>query len=275
MSPGLLCSLAAGASIAAMYDDDQQYEYAAPPKSPVPAAIVTSILTTALLFIGLRLLESRGYLAWLSSRPSATEAVEVPSLLGMRPDQAGEILKGRALLLTIASEREDAQYPAGAIAAQTPLSGSQAPRGSAVQAVISRGLRQVQVPNVVGLTAEEAQRQIAAAGLAAGPPKTAPSATAAAGTVVETAPAPGAPLAPGGAVTLVVSSGAPGKPVPKVLGLRLSRARKLLTDEGFVVGKVRIVSDGERTSGVVLEQQPAAGVTAAVGTAVDLFVNDE
>jgi beta-lactam-binding protein with PASTA domain len=255
-----------------MVYDEEAYQYQTPPKSPIPAAVLASIITSVAVFFGLRLLEDRGY---LPHGKAAAEVAEVPSLLGIRPEQARELLRGRDLLLTLASEHEDSKFPAGAIASQTPLPGSQAPRGSSVQAVVSRGMGQVQVPNLVGLRSEDALRQLAAMGLQASAPKTIASPTVAAGSVVQTEPAAGAPVAPQGPVTLVVSSGAPAKAVPRVTGVRLPRARKLLEDAGFTLGKIHYTDDGDRMGGLVLKQEPAENAQAPAGSAVDVTVNED
>jgi beta-lactam-binding protein with PASTA domain len=259
---------------------DEEADFFRPPaKSPVPAALVTSIITSVALFFGLRALDERGVFAAFSRPKSAVvdtpQVVEVPSLLGMRAEQAREILSGRELLLAFSSERDSAQYPAGAIVEQSPLAGSQVQKRSAIQAVLSRGLKHVAVPRVAGLKAEDAIKQLIDAGLTAGPQKIAPSESAPVGTVIESDPAIGAQVAAAGAVVLVVSSGASSKPLPKVTGLRLRAARELLEQQGFKVGKIRHDSDGDRSSGIVLEQRPPATTPAAPGSAVDLTVNED
>jgi beta-lactam-binding protein with PASTA domain len=255
-----------------MVYDEEAYQYQTPPKSPIPAAVLASIITSVIVFFGLRLLEDRGM---FPRAKQASEAVEIPSLLGIRPEQARELLKGRELLLTLSGEHEDSKFPAGSISSQTPLPGSQAPRGTAVQAVVSRGLGQVQVPNLVGLRPEDALRQLAASGLQPGPQKTIASTTIPAGAVAQTEPPAGSPLPPQGPVTLVLSSGTPAKPVPKVTGMRQGRARKALEDAGFTLGKTRYTVDEDRMGGLVLRQEPAEGTQAAPGSAVDITVNED
>jgi serine/threonine-protein kinase len=255
-----------------MVYDEEAYQYQTPPKSPIPAAVLASIITSVAVFFALRLLEERGV---LPKGRQASEVTEVPSLLGIRPEQARELLKGRDLLLTLAGEHEDSKYAAGAIASQTPLPGSEAPRGSSVQAVVSRGMGQVQVPNLVGLRPEDALRQLAASGLQPGQQKTIGSTTIPVGAVAQTEPPAGAPVPPQGAVVLVVSSGTPAKAVPKVTGVRLPRARKLLEDAGFTLGKIHYTSDEDRMGGLVLKQEPAENAQAAPGSAVDLTVNED
>lgn len=254
-----------------MYEEDQ-YQYQPRPRSPVPVAILTSVVTTLVVFVVLKLLEDRLPFGKPKVGP---DSVEVPSLLGLNQQQARELLDGRKLLFSISAEKEDSKYPAGTIAGQTPLPGSQVRIGTAVQAVISRGLGQLQVPNLVGLRVEDAARQLANAGLQSGPPKQAPSATVAAGLVAQTEPAAGAPVAAQTPVILVISAGAPSRAVPKVTGTRLTAARKVLEEAGFKVGKLRYIVDADRVGGIVLQQTPAVGTEAPPGTGVDLLVNDD
>jgi beta-lactam-binding protein with PASTA domain len=251
--------------------DEESYQYAPPPKSPIPAAILTSVVTTVVVFFALRMLEDRGAFG----RGQAVDTVEVPSLLGLKPDQAREVLRTRALALALSGERPDPRYPPGTIAAQSPPPGSAAPRGGAVQVAIASAAGALQVPNLIGMRGEEAIRQLAAVGLQLGPQKTAPSPTVPAGVVVQTEPPAGTAVPAQSAVSLVVSAGSPAATVPKVLGFRLTKARKVLEDAGFRVGRVRIGSNDDRMGGVVLKQEPADGTAAPGGTAVDLVVNED
>ncbi len=249
---------------------EEEFVYRRPQGSPIPAAIITSVLTTVAVYFGLRFAEQQGL---LPGGRKQQDSAEVPSLLGMKPEQAREILRGRDLLLNLAGEKDDAQYPAGSIAAQMPLPGSQVARGSAVQTTVSQGAKQLQVPNLIGLPIAEALKQLATAGIPVGAQTSVAHATAAVGVVTQTTPVGGAPVAVKETVALVVSAGPAQKSVPKVTGLSLKKAREAIQAEGLVVGKIRYISDGDEPSGV-MEQKPATGTAVAAGTAVDLLVND-
>jgi eukaryotic-like serine/threonine-protein kinase len=236
------------------------------------ASIVTSVLTTVALFFGLRELDARGFFDGKEAS-TAPGAVEVPNVVGVRLEQARELLKGKGLLITISEEREDATSPAGSIVSQNPLAGSETQPGTTVQVVLARPVATVLVPPVAGLKPEEAMRQIAAKGLQLGPQKNGQSETVAAGMVIETEPSAGSAVAPGSAVTLVVAALA-GNPVPKLVGKRLQRAKKILEDAGFKLGKTKFTYDACCGEYVILKQEPAEGVAAPRGTAVDLVVNE-
>src|SRR3569623_1457211 len=97
----------------------------------IPAAIVTAMLTSIVMFFVLHTLEQKGVLASLGAGWSGGGGtVEVPPILGMQPEQARELLKGRGLLFTLSAERENTSYAAGTVAEQHHLPGSQVPAGS-------------------------------------------------------------------------------------------------------------------------------------------------
>lgn len=261
--------------------DEEADFFRPPPKSPVLPAAVTSIITTVAVFFALRAMDGRGLFSGPGpgKDPAAATgpapSVEVPALVGMRGEQARELLKGRELLLAFSGERDSAEQPAGAILEQTPLRGSQVPKGSLVQAVLSRGVKQVALPKLAGLKVDDAVKVLATAGLAAGPQKSAPSDSVGAGVVIDTEPAAGATVVDSTAITLVVSTGPSARLVPKVTGLRLRAARELLEQQGWKIGKIRYDSDGDRTSGVILEQKPPAATSVPADTAIELTVNED
>src|SRR5213075_213498 len=98
--------------------------------------IVASVITTAVLFFGLRELESRGYLPKGKPPGPTAGAVEVPSVVGVKFEQARELLKVKGLLISISEEREDAAHAPGSIIAQNPLAGSETQPAATVAVVL-------------------------------------------------------------------------------------------------------------------------------------------
>lgn len=258
-------------------DDAEWYQQSAPPPRRGPGfvgVVLTSIVTSAVMFFGLRELDKSGILGGGPAKPAPAVTAEVPTLVGLRIEQARELLKAKGLLLAITEEREDAQQAAGFIAAQTPLAGSQVAAGSTVGTVVSKGIAAVVVPNVAGLKPEDAIAKLNEKLLQAGAQKQASSDTVALGLVVATEPAAGATAAPKAAVSLIVSTGPAGAEVPKVVGISLSKAKKAIEAAGFKVGKTKYTYDNERAGLVVLKQEPAEGTKAAPGATINLLVNE-
>ena len=261
------------------YDQQQQAPEYYPPRGgssgkTVLVALVTSLLTSVLVFFALRELEHRGIIGGKATPAQGSGAVEVPSLIGLKPEQARELLRTRGLLLNIQSEREDAAYPAGTIMGQVPMPGSQAAAATAVHTIVAKAVPMVVVPNVAGLSVEDATRTLNSLGVKMAPSENVPSDAIAVGAVVGSRPAVGTQIPAKGAVVLQLSAGPSGSVVPKLIGQRLAKAKKAIEDAGFKVGKVSRTYDRNFGEEVVLKQTPLAEAKAAPGSVVDLVINE-
>jgi serine/threonine-protein kinase len=234
-------------------------------------AFVTSVVTTFVAFAALTLADRRGMLDFLHGGKGE---VEVPSINGLSVEQGRDLLRANDLLLTLQAERPDPSIPAGKIAGQTPLAGSRMPRGVSVQAFVSSGAGAVAIPTLAGARPDDAIEQLRNRRLQTGRRREEASDTIAAGLVVGTDPPAGRPVAPDTDVTLIVSTGRALKPVPKVLGFRMSRAKKTLEEAGFKVGTTRTGSSDNFDEEVIIKQDPAADTPAAPGSPVNLVVNE-
>lgn len=241
-------------------------------------AFLTSVITSVAMFFALTVAERRGKLDFLhgghSDKEAAGAGVEVPSLSDVTVDQARELLRARDLFLVLQAERPDPVIAAGKIAGQAPLAGSHTARGTAVQAVVSTGAGAVAVPNLAGVRPDDAVEQLRSHKLVTGHRREDTSETIAAGLVIGTDPPAGRSVALGADVTLILSTGRAPKPVPKVIGFRLSKAKKTLEDAGFKVGTTKVGSSDNFDEGVIIKQEPAADALAVPGREVNLIVNE-
>jgi len=132
---------------------------------------------------------------------------------------------------------------------------------------LSRGDDKAVVPNVIGLREQQAEIRIQDSGLEA-LPRSAQS-DRPPGVVFAEKPGAGTQLGKGQTVTIFVSSGRLA--VPDVTALPLADAQQKLQALGFKVEVKRVASTKQK--GIVLDQDPAAGVTALRGTTVTLSVS--
>jgi serine/threonine-protein kinase len=211
-------------------------------------------------------------------------AAAAPDVVGLPVALAAARLRAKGLASrteTIASRR-----PKGRVIRQIPAAGTEVPRGSSVVLVVSAGRQLVDVPDVVGLTADDATARLTRAGfrsqikrVPAGEP---------AGTVVAQQPGGGS-RAPRGQVirinisqertqtttTTVTTTTAttPSRPtVPDTVGEDEATATATLEGAGFRVRVVEeTVADASR-DGIVLRQSPRGGTTAASGSTVTITV---
>jgi beta-lactam-binding protein with PASTA domain/tRNA A-37 threonylcarbamoyl transferase component Bud32 len=129
----------------------------------------------------------------------------------------------------------------------------------------------VAVPNVVGITQENAVRLIENAELAAEVRRRADEEVSE-GTVIEQSPQAGAKIAKGETVIIIVSSGLPQVTVPKVANLPLNQATQRLSDAGLD-WRVNEVFSERVEAGVVISQDPRPEQRVDQGTTVTLRVS--
>jgi eukaryotic-like serine/threonine-protein kinase len=130
----------------------------------------------------------------------------------------------------------------------------------------------ISTPNVLRLTAAEAQKALQAKGLHSRLVQVF-SETVTAGRVAGTDPDPGQPVSKNGTVTVQVSKGPERYPVPTVVGKSRDDAESAITDQHLAVGEVRSAYSDTAAVGVVISSDPAAGTQLAPGKAIDLVVS--
>jgi beta-lactam-binding protein with PASTA domain len=138
--------------------------------------------------------------------------------------------------------------------------------------MVSAGPVATSIPNVIGLREEDAKAALVGAGYQV-ETKTTYDERFEEGLVVSQAPEAGTAAEPGTLVTIVVSKGKnPEATVPDVVGMTEAEAAKVLQDAGFEVVPAASFSDAV-PSGSVINQDPEAGATALIGSAVSITVS--
>lgn len=122
------------------------------------------------------------------------------------------------------------------------------------------------VPELVGLSLDEARTRLTASGFAIGT-ETAVDSTSPAGTVLSADPAPGARHPRGATVSLQYASGR--NAVPPVVGSSVADAAGLLRAAGFVA---TVRDAGAGAPGIVTASEPVAGAVVGLGSEVTLWV---
>jgi len=200
--------------------------------------------------------------------------VLVPTLVGLTRNAAVVALNAVGLVLGNVTLRSSATVPAGIVISQSPVAGVAVSAGSSVNLVVSSGLTQTIVPNVIGLGLVAAEQAILNAGLTIGTISEEANPAVPAGQVFEQDPPPNTLVAPGTSVDLTVSAGPQLVIVPNVVGLLLSAAQTAIVNAGFVLGEVT-EQPSVQPPGTVLIQIPPAGVTAPLGSTIDLVIASE
>ncbi|MGP4109638.1 Stk1 family PASTA domain-containing Ser/Thr kinase [Streptomyces sp. 4N509B] len=129
----------------------------------------------------------------------------------------------------------------------------------------------IEVPEMRGMTLEEAQRQGTNGGFEVVEGESRTCDDVEEGLVCETNPAAGEDISRGDTVELTMSAGPEAVEVPDVVGESVEDAEATLEDAGFEVEREEQESDSEE-AGTVLEQDPGGGEDAAPGATITLTV---
>jgi eukaryotic-like serine/threonine-protein kinase len=200
-------------------------------------------------------------------RPKTT----VPDVVGKTQSDAVAALTAAHLKVSV-FHVYSSQSP-DTVTGQNPLPNSRVFRNTKVRINISQGVRQIEIPNVVGQPYASARSALLGAGLNA--TQTLVDSNQPANTVVAQSPAAGTRVGSGTTVTLSVSRGSTATtPVPDVTNQDEPTAKAILTGSGFKVKvtKQSVSDPGEQ--GIVVNQQPGGGTSAPAGSTVTIFVGD-
>ena len=130
----------------------------------------------------------------------------------------------------------------------------------------------VTVPNLDGLTIEQAQEALAEYELRLGA-QTPEISERPVGTIIAQQPAPGEAIEQGQAVNVTISTGKEQSTVPQLVGLTsLDDVRIALSDFGLVLGSIT-EEESNQPAGYVLSQDPGEGTQVPAGSAVNIVVS--
>ena len=193
--------------------------------------------------------------------------VPVPPLVGLPLGDAKAALREARLRLGEVTEAYNEKFPAGQVIRQGVRADEEAPQGSAIDVVVSKGPSPVPVPKVVGLSQGQATSTLTTRGFLVEVleefsdrvPK---------GDVISQEPSRGTELQPGQTVTIVVSKGPREFAMPSVVGMAREAAVAKLTGLGLRVDVVLVRDPGS----TVVYQEPPAGTTVRAGDVVHIYV---
>lgn len=198
----------------------------------------------------------------------------------MVPDVRNQTAAAATALLTdkgfaVTSRREPSEtVPANSVIDTDPTHGTEVKKGSQVVLIISEGLNGVKVPKLKGMSPEDAQAALEAAGITADRIETReePSDEVDEGRVTRTDPAEGKLAGSDTIVTIYVASG-PRSTVPSGLaGMSVEQATDALEPK-YPVSGTNAVYDPSIPEGKVVSTDPAGGTPLKPGTSVVINVS--
>ncbi len=211
--------------------------------------------------------EANGTVAVILSK--GPERFRVPDVKGMSQSGATSALESVSLQVGQVIQDYSRKVPEGQVVRTDPAVGTPLKRDTPVSLTLSLGPEPVVVPDVTGMTLDQAQATLIGGGLK---PRTIEQfdETVPFGQVIGTDPAGGTTAFRGDRVRMLVSKGSQFVPVPSVVGMDTESARTTLENAGFEV--VTQEQFGVTIANRVLSQDPSGGSSVARGTLITLTI---
>lgn len=263
------------------YDDDDERTGGINPKMEkiiTIGAIAATVIIAIIIIVAITSMMN----AFSPKEPTTTEIAstteevkpsEMPNVAGLTEEKALEMLEEARVAYDIEREYSSA-FEAGVVMSQSIDAGDEVEEGARVKLVISKGIEEVDVPDVVGKTAEEAKQALLNAGFQVEEDEEY-SEEIAEGLVISQTPEGETKAERGSTITIVVSKGEEIKvaKVPNLKKKTVTEAEEMLSEVNLKLGNVTQEYSDSVAEGKVISQSVDAGLEVKEGTEVDITIS--
>jgi len=191
----------------------------------------------------------------------------IPSLVGLTPEAAVNLLAKSPLKIGDLTEVFNDQTPRGFVISSSPAAGEKVKRDAVVSLLISKGIETIDVTSYVGKSADQALNELTDAGFDVDTVDQYSEKNP--GDVISQLPPGGAPLAKGAKITLTISKGSQYVAIPNVWGSTEAEARATLNNLEL---KVVVKKIGAKKVKKVMNMLPKVGTKVKRGSTVTITV---
>ena len=196
----------------------------------------------------------------------------IPRVVGMDFDKASADLEKAGFHALKGQTRFHKTTPEGIVLEQDPPAGSVQKRGAEVTLVVSAGQANATVPEVRGVSQQQARVAIENAGFTFGSISQQTS-DEPRGAVIASDPPAGTTLDLPATVSITLSQGPASVQLPDLTGRTLADARSALEQLGLHLGGTSRDTSSFMPENTVLSQAPSPGATVSAGSSVNLRVS--
>ncbi len=201
---------------------------------------------------------------------SGNEKVTVPDVTGKPIAQARTTLEQAGFKVGTETEVYSSDVSSGNVVSTDPKAGEQAEKGATIKINVSKGTEQVNVPDLKGKSADDAQKALSQAGLNGQQGDTVYSDDVAEGAVASQDTSAGSKANKGDTVVFHLSKGTEKVSIPNVVGMTQANATTKLESAGFSVN-VESASSDSVDKGNVIKQSDTG--TAKKGATITITVS--
>lgn len=200
--------------------------------------------------------------------------VAVPNLIGRNEEEAQKIVEDLGLVFKVSDRDFSSEYDEGEVIEQSVEEGAKLKENYPIQVIVSKGMKEITVPNLIGKYAIEAGLILADEGLVEGR-VTEQNSDAPAGQIIDQYPSANTPADIDDKVDYVVSIGpkVTYATMPNLAGLELETAKLLIVQNNLAVGEITEEPSEEVNAGLVMRQSVAAGQEVEQGTSIWMTVS--
>ncbi|MEV0253273.1 Stk1 family PASTA domain-containing Ser/Thr kinase [Streptomyces sp. NPDC050732] len=199
--------------------------------------------------------------------------IKAPKLIGETETEAKRSAKNVGLELEVGERKACAKFPKGEICSQDPGVNADVKKGDTITVTVSTGTPKITVPDVQGLSFEEAKSQLEDKGFT-DIKKELQESDRSAGTVIGQDPEGDTKAEKSETITLTVAQEKKLVSVPDVTGLDYAAAEKQIKANGLTAARQDVASE-DVDEGKVIKTTPAAGTQAEPGSTVNVQVAKE
>ncbi len=191
-----------------------------------------------------------------------TPKVAVPRVVG-DPVQTATAKLAQAKLVADPVRQPSDTVPADTVISQNPTDGTEVSPNSSVRLFVSSGPSAVTVPDLKGLTVQEAQNQLSDQGLGVGTVTEVDDPDTEAGKIIDSNPGTGASVSPDTKINVRIGTGKVA--VPNVVGKSQSEAQTIIAGANLQV-ETKFKATNDVPEGTVISQSPSKGTVDIGGT---------
>ena len=196
--------------------------------------------------------------------------VEVPKVTGLQVGDALKLLVSKGFTNVTPQDADGAEGVPGTVVSQNPVAGSEKPVADKITLRIVPFPVLKDIPEVAGLSVDEATARLQAAGFIVASTSSQASNSTPAGKVIGTDP--NGEQEEGSELTLFVSSGPSSVKVPDVEGSAEQAARQRLQERGLKASTETVRTEDPSLDGIVLSSNPGVGESVDANSTVTLRV---
>ncbi|WP_127062217.1 Stk1 family PASTA domain-containing Ser/Thr kinase [Veillonella sp. 3627] len=186
----------------------------------------------------------------------SNSTVDVPNVVGKQLSVATRLLEERHLRVS-SSEVTNSDVPAGQVISQSPEPGETVKEQRMVHLVVSKGAGDITIPDLQGMSFDQAREKLKALGLSIGKISYVSDTSKDDGVIISQGLQPGGKASKNATVDITINeTKSTMVEIPNVVGMTIKEAKEALGNLGLSISKI---AGSNEDSAIVIEVSPAPG----------------